>query len=51
MPEFEINGRIIQYVSAVVEADSLEEAQDIAQQSFADGTCMFGDADIEIDEE
>jgi len=50
MEQFEINDRIIQYVAGIFEANSLEEAQELAKQAFADGECMMGDCDIEIEE-
>jgi hypothetical protein len=47
--EYEINGRIIQLVSGIFEADSLEDAQDLAEIAFAEGNCMFGDTEVEVE--
>jgi hypothetical protein len=48
MPEYEINGKIIEYVSGIFEAKSLEEAREMAIEAFRNGECMFADTLIEI---
>lgn len=48
--EYTINGRIVQYVSAVIEAEDVDEAMVKAEEAFANGDCMLGDAEVEIEE-
>jgi hypothetical protein len=49
MPEYEINGKVIEYVSAIFEAESLEEAREMAIDAFSNGECMYGNTEIEIE--
>lgn len=49
MEEFEINGEIIIPVSALIEADTIQEARLIARSLFATGECMAGDQEIKIE--
>jgi hypothetical protein len=48
MEEFEINGEVVFKVSAVIEAETIEEARLIARGLFATGECMTGDQEIRI---
>jgi hypothetical protein len=48
MPEYEINGKIIEYVSGIFEAKSLEEAREMAINAFNNGECMYGNTEIEV---
>jgi len=49
MPEYEINGKVIEYVSAIFEAQSLKEAREMAIEAFNNGECLYGDTEIEIE--
>jgi hypothetical protein len=49
MQDFEINGEIIFKVSAVIEAETVQEARLIARSMFATGQCMTGDQEIKIE--
>jgi hypothetical protein len=49
MPEYEINGKIIEYVSGFFEAKSQEEAMNMAFEAFKKGECMFADKLIETE--
>jgi hypothetical protein len=49
MEEFEINGEVVFKVSAVIEAETIQEARLIARSLFATGECMSGDQEIRID--
>jgi hypothetical protein len=47
--EFEINGEVAIKVSAVIEAETIEQARLIARHLFATGECMTGDQEIRIE--
>jgi hypothetical protein len=49
MSEYVVNGRVIQYVSVVVEASSEEEAYALAKEAIGQDQCMFGDAELDKD--
>lgn len=49
MEEFEINGEVVIPVSALIEAETVEEARLIARGLFALGECMAGDQEIRIE--
>jgi hypothetical protein len=44
--EYEINGKEINYFTALVEANSLEEALEIAHNAVSEGSVMWGDSEI-----
>jgi hypothetical protein len=49
MNEFEINGEVVFKVSAIIEAETIEEARLMARHLFATGECMTGDQEIKIE--
>jgi hypothetical protein len=49
MEEFEINGEVVFKVSAVIEAETIQEARLLARHLFATGECLSGDQEIRID--